>query len=436
MKPKGLILSLVILAAVLAGCAQRQLPTSPDTAAPGPSFGRRAALATSGSEPVLNYIVRYDGRIVVGGRTTFTYTVSGTGVGSVLNHFVIEIPSCAPALASSTPHGGNVIADPTSGLFGIKWGDLSLGTSESRVFSITFPGDVPEGLVRVAVKAGPDVGIAELPGPCKGIFLISGTLFVDPDSSGSRGATEPGILADVTVALVDGSDAIETVLTDSNGHFSFMRVRGTYTVRVDASTPATDFNEELAESFSATGSNAVSVTVGPDASGVDFGFKPMTRKLIADFQTGALTSTGEPGSFWIKAFRAASRGNSYGGFDAASLQALLAQIEGSFSPDPYQFTDGSELQEALAILTSKSRVPVDVLYLELFVAELNDASGKGLVTDPDLQDVMLSWGESLIIASRSAAGSSLSLEEFELEEASAFFGLVNNSARGGGGIPR
>lgn len=435
MKAKAISPLLVILAAVLAGCAQRQIPTSPDAAALGPSFGRRAALATSGSETVNNYIVRYDGRTFAGGQTTFTYTVSGTGVGPVLNHFVIEIPSCAPSLASSTPQGGVVIADPTSGLFGIKWGDLSLGTSESRAYSITFPGDVPEGSVRVAVKAGEAVGIAVLPGPCQG-FFISGTVFVDPDGSGGRDASEPGILADVTVALVDGSGAIETALTDSQGRFSFRRLEGTYTVRVDASTPATDFNEELAESFSATGPNEINVTVGPDASGIDFGFKPLTRKLITDFQTGALTSTGEPESFWTKAFRAAARGASYGGFDAAGLQALLAQIEGSFSPDPYQFTDGSELQEALAILTSKSKVPVDVLYRDLFVAELNDASGKGLVSDPDLQDVMLSWGESLIIASRSAAVSLQSVDEFELAEASAFFGLVNNSARGGGGSPQ
>jgi len=440
-KPKGLILALVILAAVLAGCAQRQIPTSPDAAAPGPSFGRRAALATSGSETVNNFIVRYDGRTFAGGQTTFAYTVSGTGVGPVLNHFVVEIPSCAPALASSAPSGGSVIADPTSGLFGVKWG-TSLETSESRAYSITFPGDVPDGLVRVAVKAGEAVGIAVLPGPCQG-FFISGTVFVDPDSSGGRDATEPA-LAEVTVALVDGSGAIETALTDSQGRFSFRRLEGTYTVRVDASTPATDFNEVLAESFSATGPNAISVTVGPDASGADFGFKPRTRKLIADFQTGALTSTSEPGSFWIKAFRAGARGASYGGFDAASLRALLAQIEASGFPDPYQFTDGSELQEALAILTSHSKVPVDVLYRELFVAELNDASGKGLLTNPNLQDVLLSWGESLIIASRSAAvspimaGSPIIMgltDEFELEEASTFFGLLNNSARGGGGTP-
>ncbi len=430
MKPKGLILALVVLAITPVGCAQRGTPNSPD-AAVGTAAGRRAALATSGSETVGNYTVRYDGRTFAGGQTTFAYTVSGTGVDPALSNFVIQLPACAPALASSVPSGGTIGTDPNSGLFGIKW-SLSLGTSESRAYSITFPGDVPEGLVRVAVKAGTAVGIAVLPGPCQG-FLISGTVFVDPDSSGSRNATtEPGILADVTVALVDGSGAIQTVLTDQNGHFSFTRLDGTYTVRVDTSTPAADFNEELAESFSATGPTALSVTVGPDASGVDFGFKPKTKKLIADFESGALSSTGEPGSFWTKAFRAAARGGSYGGFNATSLRALLTQIEGAFFPDPYQFTDGNELQEAFAILAGHPKVPLDVFYQDLFVAELNDASGKGIVADPDLQDVLLSWGESLIIAG--SAGSLQATADDEFVVGSTLLKKINNE-RGGGGIP-
>jgi hypothetical protein len=452
-KLKGLLLALVVLVVTLEGCGVRRTPTSPNGSMSGVSSGRRAAPTAAASQTIGNYDVHYDGRTVAGGQTTFAYTVSGAGVGSGINHFVIQLPACAPALASSSPSNGSVVTDPNSGLFGIKWGNLSIGPSESAAFSITFPGNVPEGLVRVSVKAGNDVGIGILPGPCQG-WRVTGTVYIDQDSSRSRnGSNEPGILANVTVALVDGSGNVETTLTDAVGNYSFpLHLEGSYTVRVDAATPTSDFNETLAQSFNATGPTSVSVTLGPDAT-VNFGYKPQTRKLIADFNNGILSSTGLPASFWIKALRSATRGDTYGGYDANSLKALLAQIEGSFLPVPYQFTDGNELQEALAIIAGNPRTSRDALYQTLLVSELNNAAGKGIVGQVDLQKVLLSWAESLIAASSGSAvfattdgvvmtpagrwatiEAATSGDEFILS--STLLKKVNNERGGGGGIPQ
>src|SRR5262245_8811657 len=353
----------------------------------GPSSGRRATSATAVSAAATsvvigNYNVHYDGRTVAGGQTTFAYTVSGTGTGSGINHFVVSLPSCAPALAADSPSNGTIVLDSNTGLYGVKWGNLSIGPTESASFSVTFPGDVPEGLVRVGVKAGSSVGVGVLPGSCGG-FYISGNVYIDSDSSRSRNATnEPGILANVTVSVVDGAGNVDTQLTDANGHYSFFKIDDTYTVRVDAATAASDFNETLAQNFNATGPTSVVVTGAPDQT-VNFGYKPQTRKLINDFSNGILTSTGLPASFWIKALRSAIRGDTYGGYDANSLRALLIQIEGAFLPDPYQFTNGNELQEALAIISGNAKTSRDDLYQALLVSELNDAAGKGIVGQAD-----------------------------------------------------
>jgi hypothetical protein len=447
-KPQRLPIALLALAAVLAGCGQRQTPISPDPAAINSASGRTASLAASGSEAIGNYTVRYDGKTFTGGNSTFTYTVIGTGPGPGINHFVIEVPSCAGALVASSPNQGVLGTDSNSGIFGVKWGNLSIGPSESATFTVTFAGDVSERLDRVSIKSGGNVGVAVLPGPCQG-FYIRGKVFVDPNADGVRNATnEPGILAGVTVSLVSGLQ-VETQVTDSQGNYSFLKLPGTYTVRVDASTPASDFNERLASSFGATTATSTVVTTGPDLNSVDFGYKPNSKKIVSDFDNGVLSSNGVPAGFWIKAFKAAIKGDSFGGFNATSLRALLGQIEGYLFPTPYQFNDGTDLQEALAILSGNPGDSFGDLYQQLFVAELNDAAGKGIVADPAFQDVLLSWAESLIVGGISTATTGIASTgratprgwdviqatgADEFTQATTVVKKINN-ARGGGGSP-
>ncbi len=112
------------------------------------------------------FVVSYGGRVFDGSNTTFTYTVTGTGVPPDLSHFDVEIPVCVPLLqvvGYSPTQAVSFGVDPTTGVNGIKW-DLSLRTNESRTYSITFAGNVPQGMVEVAVKGGNGFESAALPG--------------------------------------------------------------------------------------------------------------------------------------------------------------------------------------------------------------------------------------------------------------------------------
>jgi hypothetical protein len=143
---------------------------------------------------------------------------------------------------------------------------------------------VAEGLTRVGVKSSSGAGVAVLPGPCGG-FYLNGTVFVDANASNNQNGTEAGVLGDVTVTIQDAFGVVQKVRTNAAGQYSILLVDGAYTVRIDATTPETDFNEQLATDFSPSGPTSRNVTLGPNAT-VDFGYGPNTGKLLNDFSTG------------------------------------------------------------------------------------------------------------------------------------------------------
>ena len=420
-----------ILAVLLAGCT-REAPLATES----PSRGDLTHRALAWTDPVMidGYLVRFDGRDFSNNQTTFSYNVSGTGVTPTLSHFTIELPPCAGALISFSPtSSASIGTNMTTGIFGIKW-DLQIGPDDNRDYSITFAGDVPLRVVRASVKAGQIFEVGVIPGPCKG-FEISGTVFVDSDSSGVQDPAEAGI-AGVTVTLVDADGNVLTETTDQNGNYTFFRLAGTHTVRIDFATAAVDFNEELGESFDATTLNPLSVTVGPDSPDNDFGFKPQADELITKLEAEVLLTNGASPKFWAMELKAASRGRSKE-FDAATLLAFLLEIETLFFPDPYQFADGNEFQGAQDILNIKSKDPVLKLLKQLLATELNHVSGKGLIGEEDLQEVLISWAESLIIAGQllgfGPAGAGPTDDSGEIKKATKLLSLVNNARGGGGG---
>jgi hypothetical protein len=104
------------------------------------------------------FSVTYGGRSynIATDQTTFTYTVSGTNVPPDLSHFDLEIPTCETALEVIAYNPAEAVSfgiDPTTGVNGIKW-DLPLKMDQTRVYTITFAGDVAEGDITAAVKAG------------------------------------------------------------------------------------------------------------------------------------------------------------------------------------------------------------------------------------------------------------------------------------------
>lgn len=353
---------------------------------------------------ILNgYRVQFNGRVFENDLTTFYYTVSGVGAVHNLSHFILEIPDCAPELNSSSPIGAKIGVDPLVNIYGAKW-DQGLGIGDSRDYSFTFPGDVPLGVIRTVVKASTISDIGEIHGPCAG-FEISGNIYVDADSNGVLDISGESGINNVTVTLECEDGYVQTALTGTDGYYSFLVGRGidnmdnkVYTITVESETAATDFNEELVASFSPTGPTFLVITVNADMPGNDFGFDPNTKELTQAIVDGFIETDGEPLKFWIKEIRAAK--NNGGGrvmYDAATLAGFIADIQGLFLPEQFQFTPGNEFEEVYAILQSHSKVALDNLVQELLVAELNHVSGRGLIGAASLQAVMLSWVESVIV---------------------------------------
>jgi hypothetical protein len=429
---------LVSLGVLLSNCTTRE-----DPASVSPTHQDKSRAIAPASQVLLgNFDVQFIDRVFVDNQTTFSYLVSGTGSGPSLNHFTLEIPSCLPPLASYSPTNGVVIGtDPTTGITGIRW-DSSLLPDESRIYSITFPGDVPKGRVDAAIKAGDDPVIGVVPGPCCAGFVISGTVYVDADSSGSRDVGESGI-ADVTITLVDPDASEKTTTTDSLGAFSFRRCDGDYTIRIDLATPEDDFNDDLGEDFDPTGPNSLIVTVGPDSPNNDFGFKPRTEEIIQDLEVGALQTDGQDVKFWTKQVRWALHGGiGNPDFGLSAMDSFVTAIQQLAIPSPYQFTPGNEYREALEILTTRSKDPVDLLLQQLLATEFNHVAGKGLLAQSDLQLVLIAWGEAIISAGLPASpgaasgrtgGIALAFGTGDFDKAIQLFELMNGGGGGGGG---
>jgi hypothetical protein len=434
-----------VLAIIVAGCSHYDDPVSvlPASSSPIRAFDKMAA--TASIDTLDGYAVRFDGRVFADGQTTFSYTVFGLGNHPALSHFRIELPACAPELAAYEPTNSvSINVDPQAGIYGIEW-HLSVEPDDfiGRSYSITFPGDVPLGVVRGVVQSGDLKEAGEIAGPCSG-FTIAGTVYVDADSNGVKdGADELGI-AQVAVALLKDDTVVELTMTDLDGAYSFRKVAGAYAIKIRPVSDGGDFNLDLAESFAPTGPASLQVVVGPDSFGNDFGFLPLAGDIIVDLETGVLASNGENVRFWKKELRAAlGNGPGNASYDPVTLLAFISEIQGLALPDPYQFTPGNELSEALAFLGNSSHDPVEELKKELLAAEFNHVSGRGLINEDDLQAVLIAWGESLILefapASKksSLAGASEDKARVpagggDVQTAIDLFGLLNT---GGGGDP-
>jgi len=218
------------------------------------------------------------------------------------------------------------------------------------------------------------------------------------------------------------------------GHYDFLVPAGTYTVSVDAVTAATDFNEDLFANFT-YGVTSRTVTVASnEIAAANFSFEPKSDKVVADLDAGLLVTQGKPVRFWKSELRIA-QGTRSGTYTRAQILAFLQQIESLGLPDPFQFGTGTEITEALAIL-SDNRKDVEVrLKRELLASELNFVSGNGLVGQADLHEVLLLWGEELLAPVAPAAGSYAPMAIRDPVEASTAVGMfvkLNGSTGGGG----
>ncbi len=430
----------------LGGCGSA-VPTTP--AASDDSMPKAPAGATV--QVLINdFVVQYDGRTVADGETTFRYTVHGTGVGSYLRYFALELPDCAPSPSGYQPVDAVTIGvDPRTGIYGIRW-DLPIEIDDTvgREFAITFAGDVSEGEVRATVKTAPDAEVGLVPGPCAGSYVLSGVVFVDVDADGLPGEIEAGI-GDVVVDLLQDGVLVESASTDGLGRFSFLRGAGDYTVRIDLESYPGAFNDVLRTSFDATGLLEYPISVGPDALAIDFGFAPRAEQIIDELETGELLSNGRSARFWQRELRLAlSNARAPRFYDNDTILGFLAAIQQLYLDEVFQFTPGNEMREAWEILRGRSRDPLVGLLRELLAAEFNHVAGLGLQGDDrPLQGVLIAWGEAIVVSYQAviqnagavAADGTIELPEFQViqlsdlkqvQDATRLFAVLNT---GGGG---
>ncbi|MBI1803519.1 MAG: hypothetical protein HYR77_03520 [Ignavibacteria bacterium] len=388
------------------------------------------------SVTLLGFTVYFDGRTEANNQTTFFYHVVGPGVKS---HFTLETPLCAGPLAAYSPTtSANFNIDPNVGISGIEW-QLSNGATDtsSHYYSITFSGSVRMGIIETAVKSNDQSQKGLIAGPCARVFDISGAVFADANSNGSKEPTETGI-AGVRVDLLDGSSTLlGSASSNSFGQYLFETLpAGNYFVKVDTNTVTSSTKTKY---LSTTTPLSISVTVGPNSANNNFGFDPRTTLLIDDIKFGTLPTNGKSAGYWKKQFQAAL-GNGKADYTAAALLALLdqvSQLQLNGPTDPFTFPNG--LATAFDILNNPTKTDADALRKQLLATELNHVTGRGIIsTDPGLQLLLIGWGEAILVTSGGAVAT-MSIKEAPrynsvtatAKDATDVFSTINSGGGGG-----
>lgn len=436
------MLIVATVGALLAGCYGTKNPVEnfslADKEAPG-NFSNATVQSSVPTEITLaGFEVHYTGRTVGSGFTTFSYTVTGPADDM---HFRLELPSCAPAFSSLSPSNGTTTNNDAYINPGVEW-HPSTG-SGPFAFSITYPGSVREGIVLVSIKSTSKTEVGEIPGACARAFDISGAVFTDANTNGSFDGSETGI-TNVTLNLFDSHHTMAgTAVTNSLGFYIFEAFpAGTYTIKVDETSAVFTATTYLGTTTPTT----INVTVGPDATGNNFGFEPKTSQLVNDLKAGSLLTNGKSAGYWKKQLQFAIDGKGTADYSRADLQDFVIQIRGLLLPDPFLLPNGDGLRDALNILSKPTKTDLDKLNRELLAAEFNHMAGLGIIgTDAPLQLVLLGWGESLV-QSNSATGTAVAgkttvnmaaIAASTLSEAVDLFTQLNSSGGGsGGGGPR
>ena len=348
----------------------------------------------------------------------------------------------------STSAGDQLFNDVLGSFDGLTWDSLILtvdvpaGVDELSVQVISVDDDDLQGASLGWVTAGLALQPAEIDN-----FVISGSVFVDADDDGEFGTLESGI-GEVVVELLDDDGLVATAMTDFDGHYLFSAPAGAYTLNINLDDYPDDFNATLATSFEPATALSLPVTIGPDSPANDFGFKPLAEQLAMELENGDLTSDGLSVQYWTKLFRRAlieeqsqRRANGHGGghgqgggwghgenyFNGEELLEFTGLIEGLYLENPYQFTDGEELQEVYDILKNRPRTDEERLFRELLVTQLNFVAGLGITEQADLVGVLVSWGESLLAAGEEAKDKN---RQGDIRFAFELFEAINT---GGGG---
>jgi hypothetical protein len=317
----------------------------------------------------------------------------------------------------TTNAGDQLFEDGLGSVDGLTWDSLTLavdvpaGADEVSVQIISTPSTDPLGASLGWVAAGLALQPVEVE-----TFAVTGVVFEDASVDATFDGIEWGI-GEVVVELVDGDGGLSIARTDFNGQYRIDAPAGVYTVRINLVDYPDDINADLAVSFDATTVLSLPVTIGPDSPGHNFGFTPRAEQLAAELENGDLLSNGQTLKYWTTVIHRGlieeqsermatghdgdtSSGDGWGHdeeyFTVEDLLGFIDTIEGMYLFQPYQFTDGMELEEVYDILKIRPKTDEERLYRELLVTELNFVAGLGIVGQADVLGVLISWGESLL----------------------------------------
>lgn len=350
-----------------------------------------AQLESYESKLINTYNVTFTGRVIKGTgdnvTTTFNYTVSGTNETPQLDSFFLEVPGCSGIPLSWTPQQSSNLMEDV-----IKW-NSSVSKDGSQDYSITFYGEVPLGIITTTVTRGSNIESSKILGPCKGVYTLSGSIFIDADEDGIKDASESGIPS-IPVDLFNSSgEKITTGLTTGNGLYSFKVLEGDYQIAVGDDL----LNDD---NYTAVGNTSVVLeNVSEDLSGadLDFGYKVNSTKITQDLENTVILVNTEPTKFWVQQIRNAGKKNAV--YSQEQIRGFLITIESLLLTDPFQFGTDKE-NNALNILTRPIKSDLDLYLQQLLTAELNVVSGRGaLKPDGSLNDnfnsALLIYGEAV-----------------------------------------
>ncbi|MFO8030113.1 MAG: SdrD B-like domain-containing protein [Cyclonatronaceae bacterium] len=326
--------------------------------------------------------------------STFSYTVTRLSSANGFNYMAFEIPDCAAEdFAEYSPLSSSSVTDDE-----IRW-TSSIGSGSSRIHTVTYYGKKTTGMIDATIQGSgaDDIETKAIPGPCKGIYTMSGFVYVDENGDGSRSAGEAGI-GNVTVRVTDlQSNSSGSEVTSSDGSYTFSVYTGgderSFKLVVPAETPenTADINELLFSTYNASeGAGGVTVVMeSQNVGGRNFGFVPDTGGMIEKFENpdaeGAIILNTKPPEYWEDELFFSTRGRKTD-FTKDELLGLLAEIEQLDLTFAFNF-GSDKIAAATDILSVKLKggnqsSALEILKSELLAAKLNVVSGNGAVDGP------------------------------------------------------
>ena len=390
---------------------------------------------------IQNFNIKFNGNSYdsVSNTSTFSYTVSRGDDATGFNYLSFETPACAD-LVEYSPQESSTRNDAD-----VTWTN-SIGSNNSRDYSFTYSGNQPTGMVDATIQDSGtgNIETKKIPGACKGVFTISGVIYVDENANQNKDLGEDGI-DEVSVYLLEGNSEISVNESSADGSYLFSVYAGNsskdFSIKLKPES-----NPVLFENFSpTTNPPEISITIdNSNVSGINLGFKAETQKIISDFEQEIILLRTEEPDFWADELKFSDKGKK-STFTRTMLLGYLVEIENLGLTYSFQFgTD--KVTKAQEILTIRNKsTEYEILLAELLAAKLNVVSGNGAVDEngvpiDEFNTLILKTGSAAAVSSNpnsilmnNATTESASAANFSSDSGTSLLLSSFNRSGGGGG---